>query len=43
MEYELVLFGRSSLRMADTACGVLPEVLQDPGDPGSSAAYSIVM
>ncbi|XP_024132691.1 dual specificity protein phosphatase 18 isoform X2 [Oryzias melastigma] len=43
MEYELVLFGRNSVRMAETACGVLPEVLHNPEGPDSSEGYFINM
>ncbi|XP_060929855.1 dual specificity protein phosphatase 14-like isoform X1 [Limanda limanda] len=32
MDYERTLFGRSSVRMARTSCGVLPEALQDSED-----------
>ncbi|XP_029922446.1 dual specificity protein phosphatase 14 [Myripristis murdjan] len=37
MEYERALFGRNTVRMTVTSCGVLPEAL----DPDGAAAYCI--
>ena len=41
MDYERTLFGRNSVRMARTSCGVLPEALQDSEDSEDRAAYCV--
>ncbi|XP_034721799.1 dual specificity protein phosphatase 14-like, partial [Etheostoma cragini] len=45
LDYERSLFGKTSVRMARTSAGVLPEALQDTGttggDTGTTGAYCI--
>lgn len=41
MDYERSLFGSSSVRMARTSAGVLPEALEDGEDTKSTAAYCV--
>ncbi|XP_069566600.1 dual specificity protein phosphatase 14 [Brachyistius frenatus] len=41
VDYERSLFNRTSVRMVETSVGVLPEVLQNSGEPNAAAAYCL--